>query len=79
MAAHYNQHSGAQASQSQTKPTERPLKNKFVHRATGVIPSANTTQKIPIVEKPRNFFQASEEAEVVLADTEMTKAEQPHL
>ena len=49
-----------------------------MHRAAGVIPSATATQKIPIVEKPRNFLQASEDAEAVLADTEIFVAEHPH-
>ena len=51
---------------------ERPLKNKFVHRAAGIIPTAAATQKIPIVEKPRNYMPASEEADDVLADMEIS-------
>ena len=58
---------------------ERPLKNKFVHRATAgvMVPPAAATQKIPMVEKPRNFMQATcEEAEAVLADTEIVEQAQ---
>jgi len=52
---HHQMQIGANTT-SNSKPIERPLKNKFVHKAGMVQQAPPTTQKvIPLYEKPRNM------------------------